>query len=65
MSRIAAILAAIVALGLALWFLGTLVVSIGAIPLWIIIVATCVLMTYDFVQSIKDEAGSGASNGQS
>ncbi|WP_153242383.1 hypothetical protein [Ferruginivarius sediminum] len=54
MSRILAMIAGIISLLVALWFLGWLMISLNQAPLWIIIVATMGMMIYDFYQSLGE-----------
>lgn len=47
----------IIALLMLIVFLGKYAVSIGSIPLWIIIVGVLVLPVYDLFKSMKDSNG--------
>lgn len=63
MSRLGPLIAGIISMLLALWFLGWMVVSVNALPLWIVIVVTIGMLLYDFYQSMKQEqsnSGNGA-----
>jgi len=63
MSQFGPILAGLLGLGTALWFLGWMVVSINSVPLWIVIVVSMGMAVYDFYQSMKQErssSGNGA-----
>lgn len=59
MQRLAALIAGILALIVATWFLGWMVVTINAYPLWIIILAVIGMMIFDFYQSLREEVGNG------
>lgn len=54
-TRLPAMIAGVISILLALWFLGWLVVSINKAPLWIVIVAAIGMMLFDFYQSMKEE----------
>lgn len=54
-SRLSAMIAGGIAMAIALWFLGWLVVSINKVPLWIVIVAALGMMLFDFYQAMKEE----------
>lgn len=63
MSQTGPIIAGIISMLLALWFLGWMVVSINSLPLWIVISVTIGMLLYDFYQSMKQEqsnSGNGA-----
>ena len=47
----------IFALGMLILFLGKYAVSIGSLPLWIIIVGVLILPVLDLFKSMKDESG--------
>lgn len=65
MQRLAVFVAGILALGVAVWFLGWMVVTINAVPLWIIIGLVLALMGFDFYESLRNETsenGNGSSS---
>jgi ABC-type phosphate transport system permease subunit len=55
----------IFALAMLIVFLGKYAVSIGSLPLWIIIVGVLILPVVDVVLSIRDSDDSGESSGSS
>lgn len=55
-------IAGIVSMLLAIWFLGWMVVSINSLPLWIVIVVVIGMLLFDFYQSMKQER-SDSNNG--
>lgn len=58
MYRNAALLAGVFSCAIALLFLAWMVVSINALPLWIVILVTMGMLVFDFYQSIKEEKSS-------
>jgi len=65
MQRFAALIAGILAIVVATWFLGWMVVTINASPLWIIIVTVIGMMIFDFYQSVREEVGNGGNGASS
>jgi hypothetical protein len=55
MYRNAAMLAGVVSCAIALMFLGWMVVSVNALPLWIVMLVTMGMLLFDFYQAIKEE----------
>jgi hypothetical protein len=60
--KIVALICGIFSLAMLFVFLGKYAVSIGSIPLWIIIVGVVLLPVYDVYKTIKEENAAGGNH---
>jgi len=63
MYRSAALFAGALSCAIALLFLGWMVVSVNALPLWIVMMVTMGMLVFDFYQAMKEENSGDGNSG--